>query len=83
MGVDEQVSWIEQVDKAMLPVMHHRPVWVKSRGWALVNIVEKQLLFADRSSLAFDDVSEPVYAVPPAFALGLRGINAPLDSDSL
>jgi len=83
LGVDEQVSWTEPVDKATLPIMHHRPVWIRSRGWALVNAVEKILLFADRSYLAFDDVSEPVYAVPPAFALGLHGAGTPLDPDNL
>jgi transcriptional regulator with XRE-family HTH domain len=83
LGADEQVAWTEPIDIALLYVMHSRPVWIKSRGWALVNIVEKSLVFADKSSLCFDAVNEPVYAVPPAFALGLHGIGTPLDLDRI
>lgn len=83
LGVDEQVAWTEPISKVMLYVMHRRPVWTKSYGWALVNATAKELIFTDKFSISFDDISEPIYAVPPAFALGLRGIGDPLDPDQI
>lgn len=83
LGVDEQVAWTEPISMDTLYIMHRRPVWLQSYGWALVNIVEKVLVFSDKSTVGFDAINEPIYAVPPAFALGLRGAGTPLDPDKI
>jgi hypothetical protein len=71
------------VEATTLPLLHYTPVWTVSRGWALVNAVKKSLVFADQSSVEFKTLQEPVYTVPPAFAMSLRGIGAPLRMDEL
>jgi transcriptional regulator with XRE-family HTH domain len=83
LGLDERVDSAHPIDRSMLPVLHRTPVWTASRGWALVNSASKTLLFADKSELPFDVVQEPLYAVPPAFALSLRGIGDPLSIDAV
>ena len=83
LGVDEQVAWTAPISKVMLYVMHRRPVWAKSCGWALVNTMTKELVFTDKTSISFDDISEPIYAIPPAFALGLHGTGDPLTLDKI
>ena len=83
LGLDERTLYVEPVSAAALPVLHRAPVWMRSRGWALVNAVAGTLVFADKSEVMFDAVQEPVYAVPPAFALGLYGKGEPLGIDSV
>jgi hypothetical protein len=83
LGTDERVSYTEPVSAAMLPALHRTPVWTRSRGWALVNAVEKTLVLTDKSEVLFIDIGEPVYVVPPAFALGLRGAGEILSLDDV
>lgn len=79
LGLDEAVSYTTPVDKSSLPVLHRMPVWTKRFGWALVNAVDGRLYFADGSSTPFETMQEPVYMLPPAFAMSLRGVGIPLD----
>ena len=83
LGLDEHVSPSEPVSPASLPMLHRIPVWMRSRGWALVNSVSKVLVFTDKSEIPFAEVREPVYLVAPAFALSLRGVGEPLDIDNV
>ena len=83
LGLDEQISYTEPVGKAMLPVLHRMPVWTKSHGWALVNAMEKQFVFADGKTLPVESVQEPIFMLPPAFAMSLRGIDSPLDLEEI
>lgn len=78
LGLDERISLMETVSAAMLPAMHRTPVWTRTRGWALVNAISGTLVFADKSEVTFADVREPVYIVPPALTLSLRGVGEPL-----
>ena len=79
LGLDEYISPMEPVSPASLFVLHRIPVWMRSRGWALVNSIKNVLVFADKSELPFIKIQEPVYMVAPAFSLSLRGIGEPLD----
>ena len=79
LGLDEYVSPTEPVSPASLFVLHRIPVWMRSRGWALVNSTKDVLVFADKSEMPFIEIQEPVYMVAPAFSLSLRGIGEPLD----
>jgi len=83
LGLDEQIRYLSPVDKSMLPTLHWMPVWIKSRGWALVNSVEKTLVFADKSSILFEVIQEPVYLIPPSFALSQRGVGVPLSLEDI
>ena len=83
LGVDEQVAWTEPIDKAALYIMHRHPVWIKSCGWALVNAFRKVFLLADKSEIPFAEVGEPIYVIPPSFALGMRGVGTPLGITSI
>jgi transcriptional regulator with XRE-family HTH domain len=83
LGLDERVDLLKPIDASALPVLHAAPVWIESRGWALVNAAQGKLVFADQSAVAFDVIQEPMYAVPPTFALSLRGMGAPLGIDEI
>jgi len=83
LGLDERISFLEPVSIAMLPVLHRTPVWTHSRGWALVNAIAGTLVFADKSEVIFAAVQEPIYTIPPAFSLSLRGVGTPLDTNNI
>jgi transcriptional regulator with XRE-family HTH domain len=78
LGENEVASHAEPIAKEQLPTLHRTPVWAKSYGWSLVNAVSRTLVFADKRELAFDEVQEPLHAVPPLFAFSLRGVGKPL-----
>ena len=73
-----QVSLAEPVCKEALYVMHGQPVWTVANGWMLVNIVEKAFVLKNLSLIPFDEVQEPLYLIPPAMSLSLRGTGKPL-----
>ena len=83
LGLDEQISPSASVSPASLPVLHRTPVWMRSRGWALVNSATGTLVFADKSEVAFSDIKDAIYLVPPVFALSLRGIGEPMSIDNM
>jgi transcriptional regulator with XRE-family HTH domain len=83
LGLDEQPLYTVPVGKSMLPALHWTPVWIRSRGWALVNAIEKTFVFADKSAVPFNELQEPIFIIPPAFSLGLRGAGDPLDIDDI
>jgi len=83
LGLDNLVTLTEPVNASVLPVLHCTPVWCESRGWALINAIKRTLVFANKSDMAFDDMQEPVYVIPPAFALSLRGMGEPLEIDDV
>jgi transcriptional regulator with XRE-family HTH domain len=78
LGENEVASHVEPIDKEQLATLHRTPVWSRSYGWSLVNSVSRTLVFADKRELVFDEVQEPLYAVPPLFAFSLRGVGRPL-----
>jgi len=78
-----QVSLTDPIDKKMLYVMHGQPVWTEIHGWMLVNIVENAFVLKNLSLIPFDEVNEPIYLIPPALSLSLRGIGEPLDIKSV
>ena len=83
LGEDERIDYTEPMSRAALPILHWTPVWAQSRGWALLNAAEKTLVFTDKSEVALSSVQEPIYAVPPAFALSLHGVGEPLGYDAV
>ena len=78
-----QVSLTDPIDKKMLYVMHGQPVWTEIHGWMLVNIVENAFVLKNLSLIPFDEINEPLYLIPPALSLSLRGISEPLDIKSI
>jgi len=82
LGVDESSDRIKPVSSAVLPTLHRTPVWTRSRGWALVNAAAGTLVFTDKSEIPFNVVQEPIYAVPPMFAISLRA-GEPLGVDGV
>ena len=74
LGADELPLNTEPVDRANFPLLNWTPVWIRSLGWALMNANEGTLVFPDKSSIPFDTVQEPIYIIPPAFSIGLRGV---------
>ena len=83
LGEDDRLPFMERVSTAILPILHWAPVWMRSRGWALVNAASATLVFPDKSEIAFAEVQEPVYVIPPAFSIGLRGMGDPLGVDEV
>ena len=75
---DVQVSWAQPLSKDALAVMHRVPVWTASRGWALVNQLERSLVFADLECISIEVIQEPIYGFPPTLAYSLYGVGEPL-----
>ena len=73
-----QVSLTEPIDKEALRVMHGQPVWTAAHGWMLVNIAENAFVSKNLRLIPFDEVNEPIYLIPPAMSLSLRGAGKPL-----
>jgi len=80
---EQQIGPLTVIDKTTLPMLHRMPVWIKSQGWALVNIMNQMLVFPDKSEIPFEALQEPVYLIAPTFALSLRGVGDPLSPDDI
>ena len=78
-----QISLAGPIDKEALKVMHGQPIWTATHGWVLVNIVENVFVLKNFSLISFDEVSEPIYLMPPALSLGLRGAGNPLSIENI
>lgn len=74
---DPRPDWLQPIAPGALPAFHERPVYVKGRGWAFVNAVERELQFADGSKLSCADTPE-VFFLPPAYELPAIPAQAPL-----
>lgn len=53
LGSDAQNEPMAEICAENLPVLAGKPVWVKKRGWALVNAERGQLLFSDGHTESF------------------------------
>jgi transcriptional regulator with XRE-family HTH domain len=78
-----QASLTEPLDKELLWVIQGQPVWAATHGWMLVNIAEKAFVLANLSLIAFDEVNEPIYLIPPAMSFSLRGLSKPLGINNI
>lgn len=83
LGLDERISLTEPVSAAELPLLHRSPVWMRSYGWALINAIEKTLVFTDKTEIFLSEIQEPIYIIPPAFTLSLNGRGEPLSVDEV
>ena len=83
LGLNEEVPGIAPVEKALLPVLHRAPVWLRSRGWTLVNAAKRWLVCADGQNVPFDTIQEPIYITPPISAIRLFGSGPPLGSNDV
>lgn len=84
LGYDRELTRLtEPVPQEKLPALHGRPAWIASMGWVLVNIAEGVFILHDMSSIPMEQISEPVYAYPPALALSLEGVGPPLNLDEV
>ena len=77
------LSQTEPVLKESLPALHGQPVWSASHGWMLVNAVKSSFIMHDLSFVAFGDVQDEIYIIPPAFSVSLRGAGKPLSLDEV
>ena len=57
---------IQPVPVEILPVFHEMPAFSNRYGWAMVDAIEGELLFANGMRLPLTDAAE-VYALPQAF----------------
>ena len=80
---DEQVNWTKPLSKTKLITMHRQPVWTAKDGWALVNMADETLVYADMSFVPLKSVEEPIYAFPPVLAYSLYGAGNPLLLDDI
>lgn len=70
----EQVALTGEIPREQLKILHDSPIWLTGFGWGLVNVVEEQIVFANGTTLSFSNIAGAIYAYPPAFVTGLRGI---------
>ena len=52
------IDAMKEVNAENLPVLAGKPVWVKQKGWALVNAEHRCLLFADGSREPFSEMPD-------------------------
>lgn len=74
----QQHSWVKPIAKNALAIMHRCPVWTAGYGWAIINAANSTMIFADKSEISFEVLQEPIYCIPPAFAVALSGVGYPL-----
>ena len=63
---DPRRDLMQPVSPRSLPALHETPVFSPLHGWAFVDVVERQLRFADGLALPFADAPE-LYILPPPF----------------
>ena len=63
--IQPAVSALTSIEKEALSLYHGRPVWVEQYGWALVNSIEKVLVFVDGSKKLYTDLN--FFACAPIF----------------
>ena len=80
--VSENIKPEEKISVALLATLHEKPVWVQECGWALVNAVDKSVLFADGESLAFSDIGNAVL-IPSHYTIGDTPHSLPLPISTL
>ena len=79
---DPRLDLLKPVAVDVLPALHETPVYLPKRGWAFVDAVERQLRFADGSTLPFSDAGE-VLLLPPAYELPNIAEGTPLIKNEL
>jgi len=55
--IQTAVDSLSVIPQASLPLYHGRPVWVKDKGWALVNSIENVLIFPDGHKELYTDAT--------------------------
>lgn len=73
-----QSDWAKPLAKEALGMMHRKPVWTRSHGWGLVNFATKSIILTDGRAIAFSDLHEDLFAIPPAFSISIGGFGRPL-----
>lgn len=48
-----ELTATERISSDILPVLNGKPVWVKNKGWALVNTPDADFVFSDGSTMLF------------------------------
>ena len=77
-----RADMLQPIPPEALPAFHDTPVFSSRYGWAMVNAIEGELLFASGMRLSLADASE-VYVLPPAFATPGAAVSMPLRRDEL
>ena len=77
-----RADMLQPIPPEALPAFHDTPVFSSRYGWAMVNAIEGELLFASGMRLSLADAAE-VYVLPPAFATPGAAVSMPLRRDEL
>ena len=77
-----RADMLQPIPPEALPAFHDTPVFSSRYGWAMVNAIEGELLFASGMRLSLADAAE-VYVLPPAFATPGAAVTMPLRRDEL
>lgn len=84
LGYDrELLSLTEPVTRDKLIILHSRPVWTASLGWLLVDSINCVFVQYSMKTIPFDDVTGPIFMIPPALALSLHGTGNPLSLEDV
>lgn len=78
----EKLSSAQRIPIESLSLFHGKPVWVKDRGWALVNGIEQSFIYVDGSREAVDGNLE-CYFAPPAYTEPAPRTERPLTWEEL
>ncbi len=78
----ENLSSKEHIPQESIGLFHAKPVWVKDKGWALVNITDNTLVYVDREPEKIERNTE-LYFAPPAFTVSNTTTEQPLTRDEL
>ena len=73
---------LQPIPPKALPAFHETPVFSRQYGWAMVDAIAGELLFAGGMRLSLADATE-VYALPPAFTISGIAAAAPLRKGEL
>lgn len=77
-----RADMLQPIPPEALPAFHDTPIFSSRYGWAMVNAIEGELLFASGLRLSLADAAD-VYVLPPAFATPGAAVSMPLRRDEL
>ena len=75
-----RADMLQPIPPEALPAFHDTPIFSSRYGWAMVNAIEGELLFASGLRLSLADAAD-VYVLPPAFATPGAAVSMPLRRD--
>lgn len=78
-----ELTATESVSSDILPLLNGKPVWVKDKGWALVNAPKKDVVFSDGSTMYIIEAMSAATLMPKRYSSPELPDKKPIPFDEL